>query len=215
MGSIGTLGDGPLLAFGNSDGDRPMLEWTMLGRSSALGGIVHHADAEREYAYDRQPKSSGKLEVALKKGPGEGWVVVDMANDWKTVFVDSEVNSEMSFDAIAGPTWIVETINGKDVVDQSRATMIIAEGGKVAGNSGVNRYSGTAVINGSNISFGPLATTRRAGPPALMAQESTFLKAMSTVISLEISVGRVLSLVDKSGEPVLRFFAKKSGSATE
>ena len=215
MGIYRHLGRRPILAFGNSDGDRQMLEWTTLGRSPGLGVIVHHTDAEREYAYDRQPKSSGKLEVALQKAPGEGWVVVDMANDWKTVFVDSEVNSEMSFDAIAGPTWIVETINGKDVVDQSPATMIIGEGGKVAGNSGVNRYSGTAEINGSNISFGPLATTRRAGPPALMAQESSFLKAMSTVVSIEISVGRILSLVDKSGEPVLRFFAKTSGSATE
>ena len=215
IGIYRQIGKRPILAFGNSDGDRQMLEWTTLGRSPGLGVIVHHTDAEREYAYDRQPKSSGKLDVALKEAAREGWVVVDMAKDWKTVFFDTEVNSKMSFDSIAGPTWILETIDGKDVVDQSVTTMIIGAGGKVAGNTGVNRYSGTAEINGSKISFGPLATTRRAGPPALMAQESIFLKAMSRVVSTKMSVDRILRMVDKSGEPVLRFFARKAGSAAE
>ena len=117
-----------------------MLEWTTLGQSPGLGLIVHHTDAEREYAYDRHPKSSGKLDVALDEAAGKGWVLVDMAKDWNTVFIGSEEKNEMTLDSIIGPTWMLETINGQKVVDQSSTSMILGAGGKVAGNTGVNRY---------------------------------------------------------------------------
>ena len=80
------IGKRPVFASGNSDGDLQMLQWTTIGRSPSLGLIVHHTDAEREYAYDAAPKSSGKLVQALKEAPGRGWVVVDMKKDWNTVF---------------------------------------------------------------------------------------------------------------------------------
>jgi phosphoglycolate phosphatase-like HAD superfamily hydrolase len=81
------IGRRPIAAFGNSDGDKAMLEYTTIDNPRAsFGLIVHHTDAVREYAYDANPKSSGKLMEALQEAPQRGWVVVDMKNDWKEVF---------------------------------------------------------------------------------------------------------------------------------
>jgi phosphoglycolate phosphatase-like HAD superfamily hydrolase len=81
------IGRRPVMCFGNSDGDKAMLEYTTIGNPRpGFGLIVHHTDAEREYAYDAKPKSSGKLVEALADAPKRGWTVVDMKKDWKTVF---------------------------------------------------------------------------------------------------------------------------------
>ena len=81
------IGRRPIAAFGNSDGDKAMLEYTTIGNPRpSLGMIIHHTDAEREYAYDAHPKSSGKLVEALQDAPQRGWIVVDMKSDWKRVF---------------------------------------------------------------------------------------------------------------------------------
>ena len=79
------IGQRPIAAFGNSDGDYQMLDWTTAGEGPRFGLIVHHTDAEREYAYDRD-SSVGRLDQALDDAPAKGWVVVDMKNDWKTMF---------------------------------------------------------------------------------------------------------------------------------
>jgi len=80
------IGRRPILAFGNSDGDFEMLQWTTVGSSGLrLGVLLHHDDAEREYAYDRT-SSAGKLDRALDAAEGSGWLVVSMKNDWNTVF---------------------------------------------------------------------------------------------------------------------------------
>ena len=79
------IGRRPLAAFGNSDGDLEMLQWTTKAGSRRFGLIVHHTDAEREYAYDRKA-SFGRLDVALDAAAMNGWTVVDMKNDWKRVF---------------------------------------------------------------------------------------------------------------------------------
>jgi phosphoglycolate phosphatase-like HAD superfamily hydrolase len=79
------IGRRPILAFGNSDGDQQMLQWTAAGGGVRLMGIVHHTDAEREYAYDRQ-SHIGKLDKALDEGTAKGWTIVDMKRDWKKVF---------------------------------------------------------------------------------------------------------------------------------
>lgn len=80
------IGKRPIAAFGNSDGDYQMLEYTTAGATGArLGMIVHHTDGAREYAYDRDTPF-GKLDKALDDAPAQGWVVIDMAKDWKTVF---------------------------------------------------------------------------------------------------------------------------------
>jgi phosphoglycolate phosphatase-like HAD superfamily hydrolase len=81
------IGRRPIACFGNSDGDKAMLQYTTINNPRpSFGLIVHHTDAEREYAYDAHPKSSGKLVEALEDAPKRGWTVVDMQNDWKRVF---------------------------------------------------------------------------------------------------------------------------------
>ncbi len=79
------IGRRPIFAFGNSDGDLQMLQWTAAGAGARFMGIVHHTDAEREYAYDRQSKV-GKLDKALDEGTKRGWTIADMKRDWKKVF---------------------------------------------------------------------------------------------------------------------------------
>jgi hypothetical protein len=80
------IGRRPIAAFGNSDGDLEMLQWATLGAGGArLGLIVHHTDAEREYAYDRQ-SHIGRLDKALDAAAVNKWTVMDMKKDWKRVF---------------------------------------------------------------------------------------------------------------------------------
>jgi hypothetical protein len=79
------IGRRPIAAFGNSDGDFQMLEWTTSVPGARLGMIVHHDDAVREYAYDRDT-AFGRLEAALDAAPKRGWHVVSMKNDWKRIF---------------------------------------------------------------------------------------------------------------------------------
>ncbi len=82
------IGRRPVMCFGNSDGDKAMLEYTTIGNSRpGFGLIVHHTDADREYAYDSKPKSSGRLIDALADAPKRGWTIVDMKKDWKRVFL--------------------------------------------------------------------------------------------------------------------------------
>jgi hypothetical protein len=79
------IGRRPIFAFGNSDGDLQMLQWTAAGEGARFAGLVHHTDGMREYAYDRQSRV-GKLDKALDEATAKGWPVVDMKQDWKTVF---------------------------------------------------------------------------------------------------------------------------------
>jgi phosphoserine phosphatase len=79
------IGRRPIAAFGNSDGDFQMLEWTTAGAGPRFGLIVHHDDDAREAAYDRA-SPVGRLDRALDEAPGRGWSVVSMKKDWKTVF---------------------------------------------------------------------------------------------------------------------------------
>lgn len=81
------IGRRPIACFGNSDGDLQMLQYTTINNPRpSFGLIVHHTDGLREYTYDANPKSSGKLVEALKEAPARGWTVVDMKTDWKKVF---------------------------------------------------------------------------------------------------------------------------------
>ena len=79
------IGRRPILAFGNSDSDIQMIEYTTAGEGRRLGLFVHHTDADREYAYDRQ-SHVGTLDKALDQADANDWIIVDMKNDWKTVF---------------------------------------------------------------------------------------------------------------------------------
>jgi len=79
------IGRRPIAAFGNSDGDFQMLEWTTSGPGPRFGLYIHHDDADREYAYDRK-SSIGRLDRGLDEAERRGWVVVSMKDDWKRVF---------------------------------------------------------------------------------------------------------------------------------
>jgi hypothetical protein len=79
------IGRRPIAAFGNSDGDLQMLQWTTAGDGARFALIVHHTDAEREWAYDRE-SSIGRLDAALDEAATRGWTVVDMARDWRTIY---------------------------------------------------------------------------------------------------------------------------------
>jgi len=79
------IGKRPVFAAGNSDGDLEMLQWTTLNTGPRLGILIHHTDAKREWAYDRN-SHVGKLDKALDEAPRRGWLVVDMKNDWKTIY---------------------------------------------------------------------------------------------------------------------------------
>jgi phosphoserine phosphatase len=79
------IGRRPIAAFGNSDGDFEMLEWTTSGSGPRFGLIVHHTDADREWAYDRS-SHVGKLDKGLNEAASKGWTVVSMKDDWKTIY---------------------------------------------------------------------------------------------------------------------------------
>jgi hypothetical protein len=79
------IGRRPVMAFGNSDGDQQMLEWTTAGAGPRFALLVHHTDAEREWAYDRT-SHVGKLDKAWDEAVARGWTVVSMKDDWATIF---------------------------------------------------------------------------------------------------------------------------------
>lgn len=79
------IGRRPLMAFGNSDGDLQMLQWTMGGNGKRFAALVHHTDAVRESAYDRQ-SPVGRLDKAFDEAVANNWTIIDMKSDWKTVY---------------------------------------------------------------------------------------------------------------------------------
>jgi phosphoglycolate phosphatase-like HAD superfamily hydrolase len=79
------IGKRPILAAGNSDGDLQMLQWTTLSDGPRLGILIHHTDAAREWAYDRE-SDVGRLDKALDEAPKRGWLVIDMKTDWRVIY---------------------------------------------------------------------------------------------------------------------------------
>jgi phosphoglycolate phosphatase-like HAD superfamily hydrolase len=79
------IGRRPIFAFGNSDGDSQMLQWAAAGSGARFMGLVHHTDAAREYAYDRN-SNVGRLDKALDEATTKGWTVVDVKKDWKAIY---------------------------------------------------------------------------------------------------------------------------------
>jgi hypothetical protein len=85
LGINSHIGRRPIAAFGNSDGDFQMLEWTTSGDGARLGVLIHHTDAEREWAYDRE-SHIGRLDRGLNEAPDRGWIVVNMKDDWGRIY---------------------------------------------------------------------------------------------------------------------------------
>ena len=80
------IGQRPIFAFGNSVGDQQMLEWTAAGRGARFMGLVHHTDAEREWAYGAESKIGTFSDALMAEAKKNGWTVVSMKDDWKTIF---------------------------------------------------------------------------------------------------------------------------------
>jgi heat shock protein HslJ len=208
------IGRRPAACFGNSDGDVAMMQWTTIGRSPSLGVIVHHTDPDREYAYDKSPQSSGKLIEGLEQAASNHWVVVDMKNDWKTMFKEikdgGESGSETPSPAVPpaiplGVEWVVEDVMGAGVIDNSRVFIQFDADRRVVGSTGCNRFSGTVDINGNQIVFGPLATTRRGCAPALMNQETQVSRALEKVKTYRLDEEKnLLYFLDANSQAVLR-----------
>jgi hypothetical protein len=83
------IGRRPIAAFGNSDGDLQMMQWTAAGAGPRLMLYVHHTDAAREWAYDRK-SPFGRLDKGLDEARAKGWTVVDMKQDWKVIYPDAK-----------------------------------------------------------------------------------------------------------------------------
>ena len=83
------IGKRPIAAFGNSDGDLPMLQWVSSGSGARFALYVHHTDEEREWAYDRE-SHIGRLDKGLDEAKEKGWAIADMKNDWKKIYPWSE-----------------------------------------------------------------------------------------------------------------------------
>jgi hypothetical protein len=81
-----SVGQRPILAAGNTDGDLPMLQWTAGGPHRTLQLVIHHTDADREYAYDKDPLLGSGTEQVLAAATGGAWTVVDMATDWSNIY---------------------------------------------------------------------------------------------------------------------------------
>ncbi len=80
------IGQRPIFAFGNSTGDQQMLEWTAGGRGARFMGLVHHDDAEREWAYGAESKIGTFSDALMAEAKENGWIVLSMKDDWKTIF---------------------------------------------------------------------------------------------------------------------------------
>jgi len=100
--------------------------------------------------------------------------------------------------------WWVEDIDGKGVIDMSHTTLWFQEQGGVTGDTGCNRYRGSAEISGTSISFGPMAGTRKACAPSLMDQEMKFYQAIAKVMSWEIADTGLLHLKDANSNTIIR-----------
>jgi hypothetical protein len=97
------VGRRPIAAFGNGDGDRQMLQWTDSTEGPRLCVLLHHTDAEREWAYDRKAISFGRLDKGLDEAAAKGWTVVDIRKDWNMVFAGETPNGVTAIDILLEP----------------------------------------------------------------------------------------------------------------
>ncbi len=107
-------------------------------------------------------------------------------------------------EGLTGTSWLVEDIGGAGVIDFARTTISFSEDGRVYGDTACNRYNGGVTLDADRMSFGPLISTKRACPEAVMNQESRFLEAMGKVESWALDENGLLFLYDADGQPLIR-----------
>jgi len=111
--------------------------------------------------------------------------------------------------SLSGSTWRFYDMGGDTLADASKTELRIDPDGKVSGSAGCNRFSGTAIIVGTSLTFAPLATTRMLCEPNLMRQETGILAALQSVKSFALVEGDRLNLLDAGGQPLLRLVRAK------
>lgn len=196
------IGRRPIAAFGNSDGDFQMLEYTTTRKGARLGVLIHHTDADREWAYDRE-SHIGKLDRGLDEADDRGWVVVSMKDDWKQIYPGDAGGARTG--PLSGTSWLVEDIGGHGVMDYVQTTIRFDRERGVSGSTGCNRYTSSVTIDGDRLAIGPMASTRRACPEAVMDQEHRFEQAMGAVQFYAFDHGEAtLILLDESRRVLLR-----------
>ena len=131
------------------------------------------------------------------------WIVLLLALLAITSFANATEVDMTDFE-LTDTEWWVEDIGGKGVIDMAHTTLHFLEQGGVAGDTGCNRYRGSAEISGASISFGPMAGTRKACAPSLMDQEMSFYQAIAKVVSWEVADTGLLHLRDTDGNTVIR-----------
>lgn len=136
------------------------------------------------------------------------WIVLLLAVLAITSFANATETNMAEFELI-DTEWWVEDIDGRGVIDRAHTTLHFLEDGRVAGDTGCNRYMGSAEVSGTSISFSPMAGTRKACVPALMDQEMRFYQAIAKVVSWEVPDTGLLHLRDADGKTVIRAWRVK------
>lgn len=112
---------------------------------------------------------------------------------------------------LTGTSWLAEDIDGRGVIDNAQSTLDFRDNSQVSGSTACNRFMGQATISSDRLAFGPLATTRRACPPALMDQEQRFLQALAATQRFTLE-GPYLRFLDAGGRPLVTFTRTPSPS---
>ena len=109
--------------------------------------------------------------------------------------------------SLVGNSWLAEDIENKGVIDNARSFIRFDAPDKVSGNGGINKFGGSCTLEGEKLTFGPMRSTKMAGPPAVMNQEASFHQALDKVKSFKFDGNSSLFLNDGDGKPVLRLTA--------
>jgi heat shock protein HslJ/phosphoglycolate phosphatase-like HAD superfamily hydrolase len=180
------IGRRPIAAFGNSDGDLQMLQWTCAGSGTRFCLYVHHTDGEREWAYENTPLA--KFEKGLEEAKAKGWTVVDMKNEWKVIYPPQASSTVKPFPS--GQRWRLREVNGM-AVESTRAYLEFdPEAKRFSGDGGCNRIAGNFTLSGAQIRFAQVISTKRACLDGnIQKVESDLLKGLEEVTGFKIENG--------------------------
>ncbi|MCA9075856.1 MAG: heme-binding protein [Planctomycetaceae bacterium] len=220
---------GHLMAFARMDGARPGSVYTSITKATSAAtkrgatGPLPNAESvntQLSLAVENAASASGGKFTTLKGGVPivfDGQIIGAIGVGGATGEQDAEVATagvaelttafEGSVDATNSlfRKWLVEDIQGRGVVDNAQTTIQFSKDGSITGDTGINRYMAKATIEVHEIEIEPgPVTTRAAGPPALMDQETQFLATLSKVNSYHIDEHGLLHLLDEDSKPVLR-----------
>jgi len=200
------IGRLPVICFANADSDLPVLIATTNQGTPSLGVIIHHTDQDREYFYDAQPSSTGKLTEALTMATSNHWSVVDMKTDWKSMFLEPKSTANDFVGIPSGVEFAVESIGGVPVIESSGAMIRFEPQSQVSGSTGCNRFSCSFTIEAKTLVLGPIAMTRRACAPAIMEQESRMSQSLQRVANYKFDEDTdSLHLFDKDSQLLMKF----------